>query len=54
MVAYISEGRLWIRDLNQLEPREIPDSDGAMMPFWSPQSADVGYYSQRELSHHVL
>jgi serine/threonine protein kinase len=42
-VAYVSNQRLWIRDLDRLEPREVPNSENASHPFWSPDSAFVGY-----------
>jgi eukaryotic-like serine/threonine-protein kinase len=43
MVAYTSNGRLWLQDLGQLSPREVPDSKDAIDPFWSPSSEFVGY-----------
>ncbi|MDA2931188.1 serine/threonine protein kinase [Acidobacteria bacterium AH-259-O06] len=43
MVAYTRNGQLWIQHLDQLEPLEILDSDGARLPFWSPHSDFVGY-----------
>jgi eukaryotic-like serine/threonine-protein kinase len=42
-VAYVSNRRLWIRDLDRLEPREVPNTENASHPFWSPDSANVGY-----------
>jgi serine/threonine protein kinase len=45
MIAFASgKGRLHVRDLDALVPREIPGTDGAYMPFWSPDSAFIGYY----------
>lgn len=46
MIAYTQGGRLWVRDLNQIEPREVPETDGAVQPFWSPQSDFVGYFDR--------
>jgi eukaryotic-like serine/threonine-protein kinase len=43
LVAYAERGRLWIRDLSQLAPREITGSEGATGPFWSPDSEYVGF-----------
>ncbi|MCM3905204.1 MAG: serine/threonine-protein kinase [Pyrinomonadaceae bacterium] len=43
MIAYVSNHRLWIRDLDRLEPREIPNTQNATHPFWSPDSAYLGY-----------
>ena len=42
-IAYVSGNRLWIRDFDQFEPRQISNSEGAIRPFWSPDSAFVGY-----------
>jgi Tol biopolymer transport system component len=42
-IAYVSNHRLWIRDLDRLEPREVPNTGGAGHPFWSPDGAYVGY-----------
>jgi Tol biopolymer transport system component len=42
-IAYTAEGRLWIRDLDQLVPREVDGSDRAESPFWSPDSEDVAF-----------
>ncbi len=44
-VAYASAGQLWVRDLAQFEPFDLPDTDGALRPFWSPDSAHVGFAS---------
>ena len=37
-------GRLRVRELDTLVPRELPGTDGAYQPFWSPDSAFIGYY----------
>jgi serine/threonine protein kinase len=42
-IAYVSNHRLWIRDLDRMEPREVPNTENASHPFWSPDSAYVGY-----------
>ena len=51
MVAYTGgqTSRLWIRDLATTEPREIQDSDGAILPFWSPESDQIAYLADNEL-----
>jgi serine/threonine protein kinase/Tol biopolymer transport system component len=41
--------RLWIRELDALEAREIRDTDGAAYPFWSPDSTYVGFFAQGQL-----
>jgi DNA-binding winged helix-turn-helix (wHTH) protein len=45
MVAYWRLNTLWIRDLDQVEPRELPGTEEAWGPFWSPDSKFVGYAS---------
>jgi len=45
-VAFVeegSEGRLWVRDLDQEQPRVIEGTEGAFWPFWSPDSAFIGF-----------
>ena len=37
--------RLWIRDLDDPEPRVLPGTEGAMFPFWSPDSQTVAFTS---------
>lgn len=43
MIVYSQANRLWIRDLDNTQPREIPDTDGARSLFWSPGSDYVGF-----------
>jgi len=42
-LAYASDGRLWIRSLDQLEPRVVESGDGAGYPFWSPDGQWLGF-----------
>jgi len=42
-------GTLWIRPLDSLEPRQIAGSDGTTYPFWSPDSAFVGFFQSGKL-----
>ncbi len=48
-VAYVSGGHLWLRELDQLEPRQVPGSENAEIPFWSPDSASVGFAASGKL-----
>jgi Tol biopolymer transport system component len=41
--------RLWIRPLNAAEATQVPASDGAMAPFWSPDSRFVAFHADGEL-----
>jgi eukaryotic-like serine/threonine-protein kinase len=40
---------LWIRHLNALEWRRLPGTDGAVNPFWSPDSRFVGFTIENQL-----
>jgi Tol biopolymer transport system component len=41
--------RLWIRRLDLLEAQPIPGTEGANFPFWSPDSAFIGFAADRKL-----
>lgn len=40
---------LYVRDLDNLEPRQLPGTEGATLPFWSPDSRQIGFAAQGEL-----
>ena len=42
-------GTLWIRALESLESRQISGAEGASYPFWSPDSAVVGFFQAGKL-----
>ena len=42
-VVYSDQGRLWIRHLSEVSPREIPGAEGAVLPFWSPDGTEIGF-----------
>ena len=41
--------RLWIRSLESLTARALPDTDGAKLPFWSPDSSALGFFTSNDL-----
>ena len=41
--------RLWVRDLDDLEARPLAGTEGALYPFWSPDSRFVGFFAQGKL-----
>ena len=41
--------RLWIRALDSLTARELQDTDGARLPFWSPDSSAIGFFANGNL-----
>ncbi len=48
-VAYTAGGSLWIRNLRELEAREVKDSKGARQPFWSPRSDAIAFATEKAL-----
>jgi serine/threonine protein kinase len=42
-ILYVAADKLWTRSLAEFTPREIPNSDGASYPFWSPDSRQVAF-----------
>ncbi|MEA2163778.1 MAG: eukaryotic-like serine/threonine-protein kinase [Thermoanaerobaculia bacterium] len=40
---------LWIRDLDRPEPRQLPDTVGAVQPFWSGDGKSIGFFAQGKL-----
>ncbi len=48
-IAYVAEDSLWIRDLDSLEPRGVPESTGAHAPFWSPDGESLAYEARGSL-----
>jgi eukaryotic-like serine/threonine-protein kinase len=43
--------RLFVRALDSMGEREFPGTDGITYPFWSPDSARIGFFSQGKLRH---
>jgi serine/threonine protein kinase len=40
---------LWLRALGSTEARSLDGTDGAISPFWSPDSQSVGFFAQGQL-----
>lgn len=40
---------LWVRPMNSLEARVLPDTDGATFQFWSPDSRALGFFADGKL-----
>jgi Tol biopolymer transport system component len=47
----ISKGppTLWVRSLATLAARQLPGTDGASFPFWSPDSRSIGFFARGKL-----
>jgi serine/threonine protein kinase len=48
-IVYESDRSLWLRDLDQATPRPLNGTDGASMPFWSPDGTQVGFRKEGSL-----
>ncbi len=44
-----TRSRLWVRPLGSLDAQPLPGTDGANFPFWSPDSAFIGFTAQEKL-----
>lgn len=40
---------LWVRPTNALEAHALPGTDGAIFPFWSPDSRSLGFFAESKL-----
>jgi eukaryotic-like serine/threonine-protein kinase len=43
------KSQLWIRPLDSLSSQPVAGTDGAVYPFWSPDSASVGFFADGKL-----
>ena len=41
--------KLWVRSLDSVSLRELPFTDGAQYPFWSPDSRSIGFFAEGKL-----
>lgn len=48
-IAFISKGRIWVRELNQLEPRAVADVAGLSPLAWSPDSRALLFNDRKQL-----
>jgi Tol biopolymer transport system component len=55
MVAFIvgsltrSDAQLWVRSLDSTAAHRLEDADGAQLPFWSPDSRRIGFFTTSKL-----
>ena len=55
MVAFIvgsltrSETQLWVRPIDSMAARRLDGGDGANLPFWSPDSRRIGFFTNTKL-----
>jgi eukaryotic-like serine/threonine-protein kinase len=48
-LAYAAGGKLLLRALDEATTRPLDSSDGAVEPFWSPDSRTIGFFASGEL-----
>ena len=48
-IAYINDHKLYVRRMDSWDPIEIPQSEGASSPFWSPDGQSLGFAIDRDL-----
>lgn len=43
------QSSLWVRELSSSEPRKLEQTEGALLPFWSPDSQFIGFWAGGKL-----
>ena len=55
MIAFVTgslsqtDAQLWVRDLRSMTARRLEGTDGAQLPFWSPDSRRIGFFNSSKL-----
>ncbi len=54
LIAFVTRGAagetsLWIRPFTSIDARQLPGTEGAAFPFWSPDSRTVGFFAAAKL-----
>ncbi|MFB3105024.1 MAG: TolB family protein, partial [Pseudomonadales bacterium] len=50
-IVYSANRRLWVREIDKLKPRELPETAHASQPIWSPDSTRIAYATENKLWH---
>jgi len=48
-LALVAQDQLWVRDMPRVETRALPKTEGAVRPFWSPDSRTIAYGAKGKL-----
>jgi len=51
-LAFVTCGavsKLWVRGVDSVNPHELKDTDGASLPFWSPDQRSLGFFAGGKL-----
>jgi Tol biopolymer transport system component len=43
-IVYVGRARLWVQALDEWEPKSLDGTEGAVRPFWSPDSRWIAYF----------
>jgi len=49
LAAPAGRSRIFVRDMDALGARELPGTDGASGPFWSPDSRSIGFFADGKI-----
>ena len=54
MIAVLAVGKdgtrtIWVRALNAMTPRQLPGTENAVSPFWSPDSRHLAFFANSKL-----
>ena len=54
MIAFVARGTsgdtsLWVRPLTAVDAKQLPGTEGASFPFWSPNSRSIGFFANAKL-----
>ena len=49
VVAFEHDGKLWLRSMDELEPKILTGTEDGQNPFWSPDSKSIAYFHNGEL-----
>lgn len=49
LLAFVSNGQLWIHSFDSLQSHSLPGTEGAHNPFWSPDGAQIGFFGEGSL-----
>ena len=41
--------QLWLRWMHSFEPRQLPGTDNASLPFWAPDSRSIGFFAESRI-----
>ena len=48
-LALVFDNQIWVRPVDSLEASPLDGTNGATYPFWSPDSASLGFFADRQL-----